>query len=318
MIEGHSARLRERRPWQGAAFVLGADLCWGLSSTLAKLLFNRDEVTPAALTTLRVSISFLLLLAVLGPRRGPRLQVRREDLPLLCAVGWIGFAVNGYCYYATLSLTNVATAILLTYLAPVFIALYEGLVVGRWPSRSTLGAIAVAVGGCFILVGGYNPRTLRLNLRGLGFGLTTAGAFAAYTVTSQRVLRRYDAWTVLLYGFGIAALTWWVALPPWSFVRAGYSAWLWVAFMAVAVGGTVLPHALFLGGLTRLSATHATILSTMEPVIAAAVAYLVLGETMAPPQYAGGLLILMAVIFVQLWPGEGMRRGVQKAPLSRL
>ena len=302
MAQGHSPCRPDGPAWRGAALILGADLCWGLSSTLAKLLFNRGAVTPASLTALRVSISFLLLLAILGPRRGRRLQIRREDLPLLCVMGWVGFAANSYGYYATLSLSNVATAILLIYLAPIFLAFYEGLIGGRWPSPSTLAAIGLAVGGCFILVRGYDPGTLRLNLPVLGFGLATAGAFAAYTVTSQRVLRRYDSWTVLLYGFGIAAVTWWVAFPLWTFVGAGYSAPLWTAILAIAVGGTLLPYALFVRGLAYLSPMHATILSTMEPVIAGSVAYLVLGETMATAQYAGALLVLAAVVLVQLRP----------------
>jgi len=267
---------------------------------LAKLLFNRGAVTPASLTTLRVSISFLLLLAILGPQRGRRLKVRSEDLPLLCVMGWLGFAANSYCYYLTLSLTNVATAILLTYLAPIFLASYEGLIVGRWPSPSTLAAIGLAVGGCFVLVKGYDPGTLRLNLPGLGFGLATAGAFAAYTVTSQQVLRRYDSWTVLLYGFGIAALTWWVVFPLWTLLGMGSSVQLWAAILAIAAGGTLLPHGLFVRGLAYLSPTRATILSTVEPVIAGGVAYLVLGETMAAAQYAGALLVLAAVVLVQL------------------
>ncbi|MBI4611811.1 MAG: EamA family transporter [Candidatus Rokubacteria bacterium] len=302
MQEGPPPRRPDRPAWRGAALILSADLCWGVSSSLAKLLLNRSAVTPAALTALRVTIAFLVLLSILGPRRGRRLEARSEDLPLLSVVGLVGFAANSYCYYTTLSLTNVATAILLIYLAPIFLALYEGLVLRRWPAPSTLAAIALAVGGCFVLVRGYDPGTLRLNLAGLGFGLTTAGAFATYTVASQRMLRAYDSWTVLLYGFGIGSAAWWVLFPLWASAGVENSARTWSLIVAIALGGTLLPHGLFVRGLTYLPPTHATLLSTMEPVIAAGVAYLVLGETMAPAQYAGGLLVLAAVLLVQLRP----------------
>lgn len=309
MAEALGARQTEGPPWKGAAFVLGAALSWGLVSTLVKLLFNRDEVTPASLTAVRISIAFLLLLTILGPRRRGRLLVRRDDLPLLCVMGSVGLAANGYCFYKTLSVTNVATAVLLADLSPIFLALSEGVILGRWPPRPTRAAIGLAVGGCFILVKGYEPAALRLNLPGLAFGLATAVAFAVFSVTAQRAMRRYDAWTVLLYGYGVATLTWWVAVPPWTLITAGYRPALWATFVALAVGGTLLPFSLFIRGLAYLSPTHATILNTMEPVIAAGVAYLVLGETMAPGQYAGALLVLAAVVLVQLWPAALPRRG---------
>ena len=292
----------ERHVWKGAGFILGAVLSWGWVSTLVKLLFNRGDVTPLSLTVLRVSISFLFLLAVLGPRRGRELLVRRQDLPLLVIMAWFGFAVNAYCYYKALSLTNVATAVLLSYLAPVFLALHSGLVLRRWPSPPTLLAIGLAISGCFILVKGYDPGALRLNLAGLGYGLANAAGFAAFGITSQRITHRYGIWVTLLYGFGIATLTWWIIVPPWTILAAGYPAWLWAAFLAIALGGTLLPFGLFVRGLADLSPTHATILSTMEPVVAGTIAYLVLGERMAGAQYGGAVLVLAAILLVQLWP----------------
>lgn len=295
-------RARPAGAWWGIALVLGADLCWGLISVLVKLLFNRGAVTPAVLIAVRVSLSFFLLLLVLAPRRGRRLAARGSDLGLLVTMGLVGFAANGYFYYKTISLTNVATAILLAYLAPIFLTLHAGLVLGRWPPRGMLAAIGLAIGGCFILVKGYDMAILRLNLPGLLFGLATAAAFAAFTVTSQRAMRRYDTWTVLLYGYGIATLVWWVAFPPWRLLAAGYPLRLWGAFLLLALVGTLIPFGLFVRGLAYLSATQATIVSTLEPVVAGIAAYLVLGEAMAPVQYAGALLVLVAVVLVQLRP----------------
>lgn len=264
-----------------------------------KVLFNQGDIRPETLTALRVGACFLLLLAVLAPRRGRRLMVRREDLPLVALMGVVGLAANSYGYYKTISLTNVATAVVLTYLAPVFLAIHAVLVLRRSPAPSTLVAIAFAVAGCFVLVKGYDPGALRLNLPGLGFGLLTAGAFAVFSVTSQSATRRYDAWTVLLYGYGVATGVWAFALPFLGFAPGTYRGRVWIALLVIAVVGSLLPFGLFVRGLAYLSPTQATVVSTTEPVIAAVVAYLVLGETMAPLQYVGALLVLVAVVLVQ-------------------
>jgi probable blue pigment (indigoidine) exporter len=60
----------------------------------------------------------------------------------------------------------------------------------------------------------------------------------------------------------------------------------------VTVFGTLLPYALYFAALARISVTHVSITSTLEPVVAGLVAFAVLGETLAPPQLAGGALFL--------------------------
>ncbi len=145
----------------------------------------------------------------------------------------------------------------------------------------------------------YNPAMLRPNLWGVMAGLGTAVAFAFYILASRDALRSMGSWTLLAYAYLSASLAWLPVVPPWRFVAQGYPGGVWGAFLALATVGTVLPFGLFIGGLKHLPATQASIVSTLEPVVAATAAYLILGETLAPLQLVGGGLVLAGVVLVQ-------------------
>ena len=65
-------------------------------------------------------------------------------------------------------------------------------------------------------------------------------------------------------------------------------------------GGDLLPYALYFAALARISAAHVSVTSTLEPVVSGLVAFAVLGETLAPPQLAGGALILAGIGLLHL------------------
>ena len=145
----------------------------------------------------------------------------------------------------------------------------------------------------------YDLAVLRPNLLGVLAGLGGACGFAFYILASRAALRTLDAWTLLTYAYLSASLAWLVVVPPWRILSLGFDLRIWGAFLAVATVGTVVPFGLFIGGLRFLPPTQASIVSMLEPVIAAVVAYLLLGETLIPLQILGGALVLAGVVMVQ-------------------
>jgi drug/metabolite transporter (DMT)-like permease len=209
------------------------------------------------------------------------------------------FAANNFLYFEALHLTNVATALLLQYQAPVLVALYSVLV-QRQPLRGRIIlALALALVGCSLVVRAYDPEMLRPNLLGVMAGLGTACTFAFYILASRAALRSLDAWTLLAYGYFSASLFWSAVIPPWKILGHGFSLGVWITFLAIATVGTVLPFGLFIWGLKFLLPTQAGIVGMLEPVVAATAAFVVLGETLVPLQILGGGLVLAGVVMVQ-------------------
>lgn len=290
--------MREKKALRGSLMVAGAAAAWGFNGTLAKFLFISGEVDPLLLTAVRATLAFPILAFTILLWERQLLAIRFRDLPLLILVG-IGVALANFTYYYTISLTTVATAILLQYMAPILVALFGAAFLKERLTPTVLAALTLAILGSSLMVKAYDPATLRLNLPGLFSGLLSAFSFASYTLLSKKAVERLDSRTLITYAYAVAALGWWTMVPPWTFIGQGYAPRLWLLFFVIAAFGTALPFALYARGLMDLPATRVSIVSTLEPVIAGVAAYLFLDEGLVFSQIVGGLLVISGVILIQ-------------------
>lgn len=283
----------------GYLFVMLAAILWATSGTAAKLLFSHG-VSPFQLVQLRLGIASAALFAWLALRRPALLRIARRDLLYFLLLGGGALAAAQFAYLFAISRINVATAILLQYLAPSFIALYAAVFTREYPDRTTLAAIVGAVAGCYLVVGAYNLEALNLNLLGICSGLMAAVTFGWYAIQGESGMRRYPPLTVLFYALFFAFLTWNLLHPPFSAFFSAYSLGDWGWILYIGVMGTLLPFGFFFQGVTRIRATRASITATLEPIAAAVISYFLLHEALAPLQLLGGVLVIASVVLLQL------------------
>jgi drug/metabolite transporter (DMT)-like permease len=275
--------------------VFGAAALWGSSATLARFVFRDHHVPALTVVEVRLTIAWMLLLPWLAWRDPAALRVRAADWPYLVTLGLLGVAAVQGTYYYSISRLGVGLSILIQYLAPALVVLYE-MARGRSPGPRTLLAVVAAVAGTALLVGGVDTTSLRATTLDWIVGFATAITFAFYIVYSKRGLGRYPASTVLLYTFAIASVFWAVVTPPWKIAAAHYSLEVWGLFLAIGVCSTLLPFALFYGGLRRMRAGETGVLATLEPVVAVTTSALFLGEGLGPLQIVGALLVVAATL----------------------
>lgn len=281
----------------GYGLVAAAATSWGAQSVVAKLLLTSPSggLPAGSLVSTRTALASLLLVAGLASWRPELLHLRARDAGRLAILGVLGMALSNYTYYLTLVQIPVATAALLIYTAPLFV-LAAGVLVAREPLRARDAvAAAVTLTGAALVVRAYEPAAIRINAIGLGLGIFNAVAFAFYNLWAKTIPPRISPWTILTYSFGSAALFWLPLAPPWTLLLAPHPPAVWAGLGVVILFGTLVPFALYLAGLRRISAAHASLTSTVEPVVAAAVALVVLGETLLWPQVLGGALVLVGI-----------------------
>lgn len=283
----------------GYGAVVTAAAMWGVGGTVAKILFN-TAVSPFLLVKVRLTVAFLLLFIGLAVVKRDCLYIARRDIGYFAILGVAGMAMVQFTYFFTISKTNVATAVFLQYLSPIFMALYA-----HYGEKMTLGwqrvaAVALAVlGGLFIMLSAGSSGSLAWP--GLCSGLASALCMAFNTIYGRRGVRDYHPLTVVTYAFGFGALFWWLIGPDleWDVVAA-----LWPMFAYVAVFATVIPFLLYFLALRFITPTGVGITASLEPVIAALVAYGVLGEVMGAWQIVGSVFVVGAVVLLQLAPPE--------------
>jgi DME family drug/metabolite transporter len=307
----HQAR---PHPLLGYFYIGSAAFLWGISATLGRAAFtghllpgaaslgaSLQKINPLILSQSRATLSLVVLLPVLLARRGASgLRVPGRDLLQFFLLGILGVAVSNYFYYLAIQRTNVATAIILQYTAPVWVLLYTAVRGAQRPSLRRSAAVGLAVVGCALAVGFVGSRDFRLDAVGITAALLAAFSFAFYNVGGHRLLARYDRWKVLLWVL-VSTSTFWIFVnPPWKIVAAHYDRGQWGFMLVFSLISVLGPFSCYFAGLQHLEPTRAIVASCLEPVFSIVIAALVLGELLRPLQTVGIVLVLVAIVLIQL------------------
>lgn len=266
-------------------------------------------VDPLILAQSRSTMSLLMLFPILFVTRRASLRVNARHVAQFFLLGILGLAAANFFYYFAIQKTTVATAIVLQYVAPIWVLLY---MLARRLQRSTAQrviGVVLAVLGCGIAVGLVAARTgfpwiglsgARFNAIGVIAAELAAVSFAFYNVYAQHLVQTYDRWTVLVYSLLGAAVFWLVVNPPWKIAAQHYSGGQWLFLLAFAITSMLIPFSFYFAGLQHLDPTRAVVTACLEPVWAIALTALFLEEFVSPMQVLGIILVLVATVLVQL------------------
>jgi drug/metabolite transporter (DMT)-like permease len=295
----------------GYLYILIGSTLWGVSSVVAKSLFNIG-LPPAELVLIRLTLTTLTLLLILLFFDRKRIMISPKDIPYFFILGFAGVVGAQFTYYYTISKIHVGPAILLQYIQPIWVSLYAFLFQKEPLTKGKIASLLLAVLGCYFVVGGYQFDLLRLNKVGIVSGVASSLFFTFYALYGEKGLKKYDPWTLILYGFGFGAIFYWIFISPMKFITGGYSLKMWIAFLYIAVFATLIPFGFYFKGIERVRATRASITATWEPVIAGFAAYIVLGEVLYPLQVLGGIGVIAAVVLLQI----GREKAAPSSPLE--
>ncbi|MDW5323052.1 EamA family transporter [Plantactinospora sp. KLBMP9567] len=296
-----------RRPALGVAMVLSSGVLFAVNGTASKLVL-RAGIEAAQLTLIRAAGAFagLLALSLLLRPGARRLRITPGQLPLLVVYGLAGFFLTPMLYFVAISRMPVGIALLFEYTAPLLVALWARFGQHqRVRPRLWVGLAASLAGlACVAEVWGE----LKLDALGVLAGLGAAVLLAGYYLLGARGVQRHDTLSLTTWAFGASAVAGLLTRAVtdgtggWA-PLAGTSGGVPVALLCgyVVLLGSILPFLLVAGALRHLPATSVGILGMVEPVIAATVAWIVLGagEALNAAQFGGGLLVLAGVALAE-------------------
>jgi len=301
----------EERLLLGYALVWTAVVGWSVNAVVSKVVLESAGLSAFRLAEVRATGSALLLFAAVAIFRPAALRVTKRELAFLALFGTAGLACVQLFYFLAIERLEIGIALVIQYLAPVFVALWARFVAKETVRRRLWVGIALSLSGLCLVVQLWQG--LALDGAGVAACLGAAVTYAGYVLMAERSLRAgRDAVSLLAWGFLFAALLWAVIQPWWSFPVGtidgeapllgrldDLSAPVPLLLAYVVVFGTVLPFVLLVTALHHVRATRATVLAMLEPVLAAVVAYLWLGEELAAIQIAGAVLVLIGVGLAQ-------------------
>lgn len=273
----------------GIIVVLSVGVCFALSNTLAGLAYT-GGANPLSVSTTRYFLPALILLVILLSTGKPVRLPRRDGLTA-CALGLVT-AVYSWSMLAAIEVMPLSLAVLIFFLFPLITSFLVVLLGWERLRPMTIVAAIVAFLGLALAlgVGGTTLNPVGIALAGVG-----ALGLAIVSVVSSRVIRSGDARQVTLHIVGTAALTFLtVTLFRGEFLLPETTA-AWWGF----VGNNFLFAAAIIGyfkGIEMIGPVRTTVFSYIEPVAAAAAAFVVLGQQLAPLQLVGLLVVIGALI----------------------
>jgi len=268
----------------GAIKIATAALIWGSMGVLIRLT-GMSAVVVVFWRSVFATAAMLLIVLITGRARQILLRQHRVLVPLtglLLLVAMIFFA-------RAVQLTTVANAVLVVYTAPVLIALMAPVFLNERLERSTLIALALAMGGIGLIVAPQGLALARDQLAGIGLAFVTALAYAVLVLVGKRVVENMSARILALYQSVVAAV---LLLPLMTGRPLPPTGRVWVLLITIGVVHTAIAGVLYLSGLREVTAQNAGILAYLEPLSGAVYGMVFLAEPLTVWVVAGGSLIL--------------------------
>jgi drug/metabolite transporter (DMT)-like permease len=302
-----------RRRMIGFALVATAAVGWGTWPIILK-----NAPMPASLQS--AVLMAVLTLASLPVMLRDRLRVR-PTLGQWAGVAWLGIgdALNVVLFFAAYQRTTVAIAVLTHYLTPIFVAVAAPLVLREKARARTFGAVAVAFAGLVLLLEPWRVGLGRNDVVGAALGAGSAVFYASNVLVNKRLVRSFSGSEMMFFHGLVATPLLFALVPLHEYALVSRSA-LGVVLLG-ALGPGALCGLLFVWGLRRIAASHASVLTLLEPFVAVLLAAAVMGERVGLVSLVGGVLILGGALLVvtgavpgpSTTSGDGTKGGVDSA-----
>jgi drug/metabolite transporter (DMT)-like permease len=278
---------------------------FAINGTVSKVILG-SGIDAQQLTEVRCAGALLGLMLIALATRPAALPLRRSELPLIVALGVVGLALVQWSYFFAIHRVAIGVALVIQFVGPILVALWARFVYHEQVRARIWVSLVLALTGLLLVVEIWE--TNGPNGAGLAAAALAAVTYAAYILLAERGVRSRDAVSLSAWGFFFATLFWSLVAPWWNFPSdrvgsdvsllgnvASHHLPVWALMLWMVVLGTIVPFVLVVGALRRISAIRVGITAMLEPIVAIAVAWAWLGESLDPVQVSGAAVTLAGV-----------------------
>lgn len=273
----------------GYVYLVIAAVLWGLLGPIAKLAFA-EGVAPLEVAFWRAALGGMCFAAhsVFVRAKRPTWQ---DGLPVLL-FGLVGVSLFYGAYQLSVETGGATLAAVLLYTAPVWVALSSTLLLDERLTARKLLALSLAVLGVTLVAQGGGS-AVHFTGTAILWGLVAGMCYASYYPFSRYYFRRFAPAGLYALALPIGALG---LLPVTDFAAKTPTAW--AVLVIIGVASTYLAYLAYGRAMQHLEATRASIVATLEPVVAGLAAYGWWGERLGGGGYLGAALVLAGVLLV--------------------
>ncbi len=279
-------------------YILAAGCMWGLMGLLVRSL---DAVGIASMEVcfIRSAVTLISLFAwaLLFDRRAFR--IRFKDIWCFIGTGACSVTFFNFCYFKTMTLTSLSVAAVLLYTAPAFVMLMSAVLFKEEMSVQKLSALLLAFLGC-AFVSGIVEGAGALSASGILYGLGAGFGYALYSIFGRYALEKgYGSLTISFYTFLCSAICTSFLADKGSVAAAlSGNGGLIMKTVVLVLGVTLFPYLSYPKGFSGVENGAASVLASVEPVVATLVGVVIYKETLNVWNVAGICLVLGSIILI--------------------
>lgn len=280
------------------AAILAAAALWGVIGLWNRRLMAAG-LSPFSIVTVRNFGGMALLVLFFSLRDRSVFRVERRHLKYFFGTGVVSVVFFTICYFSCQRLCSLAAASILLYTAPSFVVLFSAALWKEPVTGKKLLALVLTLVGCACVCGVFSGG-LSVTVPGVLLGLGAGFFYALYSIFGRYALAHYGPMTVTVWTFLFAGPASLLLLRPAELGAAfGANAGVWLTALGLAVFSTAAPYILYTWGLARTEPGKASIMASLEPVVASLAGVLAFGEPMGILTALGILCVLAGVTILR-------------------
>ena len=284
-------------------YIILAGITWGTSGIFVNLLAPYGFTSPQ-LTAIRATVSLISIGIFILIKEKNAFKSSPKELILFLGSGVTLFGTST-CYYVSMQMTSISTAVVLMYTAPVIVMIFSVAFLGEKLTKLKTLSVFLMVLGCGLVSGIIGG--LKFDLLGILIGMLSGICYSAYNIlTKIQMEKGIRSTTASFYNFLITSVISLIIANP---VKLGSNAAADPAviiplMVALGVVTYVIPYVLYTNAMKYLPAGTASALGIVEPMAATVFSIVIFHEKLSVPSAIGIILILAAVLMLSRTENE--------------
>lgn len=278
--------------------ILLAGSLWGLTGIFVRtlntvgldnfqLMFFRSTITA-------VSVSVFLLIT-----DRDKMKINPKDLWYFFGSGILSFFIFSLCYFYTISNASMSVAAILLYTAPFFVMIMSAVFFKEKITAAKIIALIMAAAGCFMICG--TEKNVKLTPVIILIGICSGFCYALYSIFGRVALKKYSSGTVTAYTFIFSTIGSLFVVDFGQIAKVAAVSPDSIFFAVIfAVVSSLLPYIFYTYGLKYVESGKASIMATIETVVASLAGIIAFGEKLSLTGFSGMVLVLSAVVLLNL------------------
>lgn len=282
---------------KGLLYIIIASVLWGTSGIFVHFL-SPYGVSSLQMTFIRGFIAFLCMSTYIIFNKTNLIKTNFKELLLFMGSG-ISFFMTATCYFYSMQLTSISTAVVLMYTAPIFVMLYSVTFLGEKLTCIKLFSVVVIIAGCGLVSGIMGG--IEFDFLGIAIGFLSGIAYASYNIITKIEMKNgINPLKANFYCFLFSIIIGVLVAEPVGIIGCIAINPPVVISLAVGVGifACILPYLFYTMALQRIPAGTASSLAILEPMAATLFSVIIFGEKLSLYSFVGIVLILGSVFLL--------------------